>query len=71
MFKNIYPTTLFFNFVFLHETFHGFMALLLPEKISTTDRSCLEEVCSSNLYSFFFCAGVVYSGEYNVCDVIL
>jgi hypothetical protein len=35
MSKNIYPTTLFFNFVFLHETFHGFMALLLLEKITT------------------------------------
>ena len=28
----------FFNFVFLHETFHGFMALSLLEKISTTHR---------------------------------
>ena len=38
MSKNIYPTghDAFFNFIFLHETFHGFMALLLLEKISTT-----------------------------------
>ena len=38
MSKNIYPTghDAFFNFVFLNETFHGFMALLLLEKISTT-----------------------------------
>ena len=30
------PRRFFFNFVFLHETFHGFMALLLLENITTT-----------------------------------
>ena len=28
-------------------------------------------VCLNSFYMIFFCVGVVYSGEYNVCDIIV